>query len=96
MVLSVYECESKQMMIKYYHTSLEYHPKRTLIEAANAGYLKGCPGLTSAEISKYVSVKDATEMGHMKQNIKAPNQPQTGQDEADHHNIHNNQILPRP
>ena len=67
MVLSVYECENKQQLIKYYHASLGSHPKRTLIEAANAGYLKGCPGLTAAEIRKYVSVEDATEMVHMKQ-----------------------------
>ena len=37
MVLSVYECEIKQQMIKYYHASLGSHPKRTLIEAANVG-----------------------------------------------------------
>ena len=67
MVLSVYEFENKQHLIKYYHASLGSHPKRTLIEAANAGYLKGCPGLTVAAISKYVSVEDATDMGHMKQ-----------------------------
>ena len=67
MVLSVYKCKNKQKLIKYYHASLGYHPKRTLIEAANEGYLKGCPGLTAAEIIKYVSVEDATEMGHMKQ-----------------------------
>ena len=42
-----------------------YHPKRTIIEAANSGYLKGFPGLTAAKISKYVAVEDATEMGHM-------------------------------
>ena len=67
MVLSVYECENKQQIINYYHASLGYHPKQTLIEAANAGYLKGCPGLTAAAISKYISVEDATETGHMKQ-----------------------------
>ena len=66
MVLSVYECEIKQQMIKYYHASLGSHLKRTLIEAANAGYLKGWPGLIAAAIIRYVSVEDATEMGHMK------------------------------
>ena len=67
MVISIYECENKQQLIKYYHTSLGSHPKRTLIEGANAGYIKGCPGLTAAAISKYLSVEDVTEMGHMKQ-----------------------------
>ena len=67
MVLSVYKFENKQQLIKYYHASLGSHPKRTLIEAANAGYLKVCPGLTAVEIRKYVSVEDAKEMGHMTQ-----------------------------
>ena len=57
MVLSVYKCENKQQLLKYYHASLGSHPKRTLIEGANAGYIKGCPGLTAASISKYVSEK---------------------------------------
>ena len=38
-----------------------------LIAAANAGYLKGCIGLTTSAISKFIAIKDATEMGHMKQ-----------------------------
>ena len=67
MVLSVYKCKNKQQLIKYYHASLVSHPKRTLIEATNAGYLKGCPGLTAEAISKYIAIEDATEMGHMKQ-----------------------------
>ena len=60
-------------MIKYYHASLVSHPKRTLIEATNAGYLKGCPGLTAAAISKYVAVEDATEMGKIKQKQQGTN-----------------------
>ena len=66
MVLSVYEWKNKQQLIKYYHASLWFHPKRTLIEAANEGYLNGRPGVTAAAIRKYVSVEDATEMGHTK------------------------------
>jgi hypothetical protein len=49
------------------HASLGSHPKTTLIAAANAGYLKGCPGLTAPSISKFIAIEDATEMGHMKQ-----------------------------
>ena len=63
---SIYECENKQQLIKYYHASLGSHTKITLIESANLGYLKVCPGLTAAEIKNYVAVEDATEMGHMK------------------------------
>ena len=50
-----------------------YHPKRTLIKAANAGHLKGCPGLKAEKISKYVAVEDATEMGKMKQKQQGTN-----------------------
>ena len=46
------------------------HPEITLIEAANAVYLKGCPGLTTAAIIKYVAVEDAMKMGHMNQKQK--------------------------
>jgi hypothetical protein len=64
---SIYECENKEQLTKYYHASLGSHPKATLIEAANANYLRGCPGLDATAIRKYIAVEDATEMGHMKQ-----------------------------
>ena len=64
---SIYECENKENMIKYYHASIGSHPKTTLISAAKAGYLKGFPGLNSEAIIKYISVEYATEIGHMKQ-----------------------------
>ena len=66
-VYSIYECSNKEQIIKYYYASLGSHHKTTLIAAANAGYLKGCPGLTASGISKFIAIKDATEMGHMKQ-----------------------------
>ena len=47
---SIKECKNNQQLIKYYHASLVSHPKRTLIEA-EAGYLKGCPGLTSEYVA---------------------------------------------
>ena len=46
---------------------LGWDPKTTLIAAANSGYLKGCPGLTASAINKFITIEDATEMGHMKQ-----------------------------
>ena len=66
-VNSIYECTNKEQLIKYYHASLGSHPKTTLIEAAKAGYLKGCPGMDSQAIRKCIGVEEATEMGHMKQ-----------------------------
>ena len=64
---SIYECENKDQLIQYYHASLCSHPKSVLIAAADAGYLRGCPGLDASAIRKYIGVEYATEMGHMKQ-----------------------------
>ena len=64
---SIYECENKEQLVKFYHASIGSHPKTTLIAAARVGYLKGCPGMNAEAIRKYTSVEDATEMGHMKQ-----------------------------
>ena len=66
-VNSIYECENKEQLIQYYHASLGSHPKNTLIAAADAGYLRGCPGLDSTSIRKHIGIEVATEMGHMKQ-----------------------------
>jgi len=64
-VNSIYECQNREQLIKYYHASLGSHVKSTLQAAARAGYLQGCPGLDLDGINKYVAVEDATEMGHM-------------------------------
>ena len=69
-VNSIYECENKEQLIQYYHASLGSHPKTTLIAAADAGYLRGCPGLDATSIRKHIDIKVATEMGHMKQKQK--------------------------
>ena len=60
------ECENKYQLIKYCPASLGSYTKHTLYTAAKAGHLQGCPGLTPEAINKYVSVEDATEMGHMR------------------------------
>ena len=63
---SIYECENKEQLIKYYHSSLCSHPKATLMAAARTGYLQGCKGLTAEAIGKYIGIEDATEAGHMR------------------------------
>ena len=68
-VNSIYECDNKEQLIKYFHASFGSHVKQTLAFAAKEGYLKGCPGFTAEAINRYISVEDATEMGHMQ---KAP------------------------
>ena len=64
---SIYACENKEQLIKYYHASLGSHPKTTLIESAKKGYLEGCPGMDAQAIRKFIEVEESTEMGHMKQ-----------------------------
>ena len=64
---NIYECENKNELIKYYHASLCLHPKRTLSAAAKARYLRGFPSLGAPAINRHIGVKDATEMGHMRQ-----------------------------
>ena len=66
-VSSTYECNNKEQLTKYYHASLDSHPKSTLIAAAKKGFLRGCPGFTAAAISKFIGIEEATEMGHMRQ-----------------------------
>ena len=65
-VNSIYECESRQQLIKYYHASLGSHTRHTLHTTAKAGYLQWCLSLTPETINKYISVEDTTEMGHMR------------------------------
>ena len=64
-VKSMYECQNRDQLIKYYHASLGSHVKSTLQAAARDGYLQGCPCLDLDSINKYVAVEDATEMVHM-------------------------------
>ena len=63
-VNSIYECANKSQMIKYYHASLGSHPRRTLAVAARVGYFQGCPGLTQEVLNKFITIEDATKMGH--------------------------------
>ena len=66
-VASVYECNNKEQLTKYYHSSLGSHLKTTLVSAAKSVNLWGLPGFNAKSISKFIGVKDATEMGHLKQ-----------------------------
>ena len=66
----VYECNNKEQLTKYYHSSLGSHPKSTLISAAKSGYLRGLPGFNAKSISKFIGVEDTTEMGHLRQTQK--------------------------
>ena len=53
-------------MTIFFHAILGSHPQSTFLAYVNARYLRGCSGLSEAEIRKYINVGPATEMGHMK------------------------------
>ena len=55
---SIYEYESKEQLIKYYHASLGSHTRYTLYTAAKTSYLQGCPGLSPEAINKYILIED--------------------------------------
>ena len=65
-VASIYKCDNKEQLTKYYHASLGSHPKTTLIAAAKKDFLRGYHGFTAAAICKFIGVKEATKMGHMR------------------------------
>jgi hypothetical protein len=64
---SVYDCSTQEQLIKFYHATLFSQTKKTLLEAARRGYLRGWPGLTQAAIRKHLDVEDATIKGHLNQ-----------------------------
>eukprot|EP00957_Ditylum_brightwellii_P004109 312049-Ditylum_brightwellii.AAC.1 len=57
---SVYDCNTQQQLIHYYHTALFSPTKMTLIKAAQRGYLQGWPGITQAAINKQLENSEAT------------------------------------
>ena len=60
----LHECENKEQLSKYYHASLDSHPKSTLIGAAKSGYLRGFLGLTAEAVERFiVRSSDITFLG---------------------------------
>ncbi len=51
----------------FYHAYLFSLVKSTLITVINRSYLKGFPGLTTQRACRHITIKDATEKGHMDQ-----------------------------
>ena len=65
-VNSIYECANTKQLIKYYHASLDSHPKQTLVAAITRGYLKWFKGLTAERVNTHIGMEYATEAGHMR------------------------------
>ena len=63
----VYECETTQQLIQFYHGTMGNPVVSTWCKAIDAGYFRGWPGLTSKRVRKYIKVSEPTEMGHMDQ-----------------------------
>ena len=62
---SLYECNTTEDLIKFYHGCLLFPVKSTWLKAIKAGYFKGWSGLTDKRVQKYIKVVDETEKGHM-------------------------------
>jgi hypothetical protein len=56
----------KANSIRFAHQSLHSPHISTLLKAIRRGYLKGCPNLSTAGISKYLNPSPATTKSHMK------------------------------
>ena len=66
-VNSIYECQPKEQLIKYYHASLSSRSNYTLAAAAKVGYLIGFPGLDAKAINHHIGVEGDNEMNHLRQ-----------------------------
>eukprot|EP00957_Ditylum_brightwellii_P039024 2949643-Ditylum_brightwellii.AAC.1 len=64
---SVYDCNTQKELMQFYHATMLSPVKKTLLEAASWGYLKGWPGLTQAAIRKYIDIEDAMVKEHLNQ-----------------------------
>ena len=62
---SLYECNTTEDLIKFYHGCLLFPVKSMWLKAIKAGYFKGWPGLTNKRVQKHIKVVDETEKGHM-------------------------------
>ena len=73
-VASVYQTKILKDAMQLYHAAINNCAKSTLLTEASKGILPLWPLLTRANISKYVTEKQATHMGHMKiirQNLRS-------------------------
>jgi hypothetical protein len=61
-----YHCTTKTNAVKFMHQILCNPPILLLIEAINAGFLKGAPHLSAKTVARYLSPSPATSKGHMK------------------------------
>jgi hypothetical protein len=64
--LFTHTVQNKSNSIQFAHQSLCSPKISTLLKAVCQGYLKGCPNLTAAGVTKYLNSSPATAKGHMK------------------------------
>ena len=73
-IASVYQYKRLKYAMQLHHAAFNNCAKSTLLNAANKLILPLWPLLTRANISKYVTEKQATHMGHMqriRQNLRS-------------------------
>ena len=67
---NVHECTSKQNLVDYLHASAWSPTTSGWKKAISKGFFTTWPGLTNQLVQKYLSKKEATVYGHLKQNRK--------------------------
>ena len=72
----VYETQSKQDLILFYHAACFSPSKSTFIKAIKNKAFTTWPGLTAELVAKYLPKTEATVKGHMKQTFKGTNSTQ--------------------
>jgi hypothetical protein len=65
-VFFMHTAQNKANSIQFAHQSLCSPRISTLLKAIRCGYLKGCPNLSAAGISKYFNLSSVTTKSHMK------------------------------
>ena len=81
-VNNVYECDSEEELIRFYHATCFSPRKSTWIQAIKKGYFRGWPGLEAKKVNRYINIDEATEKGHMsqtRQNVRSTKKRTNGE-----------------
>ncbi len=71
LALFSYHRTTKANAVKFMHQSLCNPPITSLLNAINAGFLRGAPHLNAKSVQKYLTPSPATSKGHMKHPCKS-------------------------
>ena len=67
---NIYECKSKRDLVNYHHASCWSPTTSGWIKSIKNNFFTTWPGLNANTVAKYLSKKEATVLGHLKQTHK--------------------------